>query len=102
MFRNLVVVQRFPIPPKPDGFQGLEMTLDIMAALLETSQVVEFKSNLFIKGFSSALFMTKWNGATCQWHHVFNEDETYLSYADERFQHISRHTLTTGRKDRDF
>ncbi|KAK8159113.1 hypothetical protein BKA80DRAFT_206470, partial [Phyllosticta citrichinensis] len=84
LFRNPVVVQGFP--HTQEGKVGLDIPLNIMAALIRTCRVTEFDGRLFIKGFSAILFPTRIVDNCITWHLVYNEDGSYISYLDKRIE----------------
>ncbi|KAM7204463.1 hypothetical protein V8F20_003579 [Naviculisporaceae sp. PSN 640] len=86
MFRNPVVVAGYPIPRRPVGAQGLEMTPSIMTALIKSRRVVDFRGSTFLKGFSSMLAVTKVMGDVVLWHHFFDPNGDYMACSDPRVQ----------------
>jgi hypothetical protein len=61
----------------------------MLAALVGTPRITNFAGNLFIKGFSTMLVLTKRTEAICTWHLLFNEDGDHISYDDPRVRSIS-------------
>lgn len=59
LFRNPVIVKGYPIRLRPAGETGIEIPLDMMAALIEAQRLTLFAGNIFIKSFSSMLVVTK-------------------------------------------
>ncbi|KAK7531942.1 uncharacterized protein J3D65DRAFT_559080 [Phyllosticta citribraziliensis] len=84
LFRSPVVVQGFP--HTQEGRLGLDIPLNMMAALIKACRVTEFDGRLFIKGFSAILFPTKLVDNCITWHLVYNEDGSYISYLDKRIE----------------
>ena len=68
LFRNPVIARGFPIATKAKPDIGLEIALDMMAALVQSQSVTTFNGKLFIKGFSSMLTPTKHCGDKIIWH----------------------------------
>lgn len=82
MVRSPVIVDGFPISPKPKLCLGLELRLNIAAELGGSSQVTKYGGNLVIKGFSTMLVATELIEDTLMWHYCFNVDGDRLSYND--------------------
>lgn len=89
LFQGPILVEGFPILKKPDGFLGLEMRLNIMAGLVDSPRITNFAGTIFIKGFSSALVLTKHSKTACAWHLLTQEDGKHLSYDDPRIEALS-------------
>lgn len=83
LFRNPVVVKGYPIPRRVDWNTGLEIPLDILVGLARSQRVDEFKSKIYIKGFSTLLVATKRSNDTLHWHLIFNEDGSQVSFLDD-------------------
>lgn len=73
MFRNPVLVQGFPILARRESSLGLEMPLEMMAALIDTKHATTFEDQIFIKGFSAMLVATKITHDLLIWHYVFRD-----------------------------
>jgi len=84
MFYNPVIARGFPIPHRINHELGLEMPLEMMAALNGAEQAVEYSSGLLIKGFSSMLVPVKRQQDSVQWHLVNNIDGKRIKYSDVR------------------
>lgn len=84
MFRRPVIVKGYPIPRRPQADTGLELSLDIMAALACTRYANVFDSKVFIKGFSTILVPTKrLDDDVLVWHLLYNKRPTdRISYLD--------------------
>ncbi|KAK4060353.1 hypothetical protein Trihar35433_10217 [Trichoderma harzianum] len=65
MFRNPAVVNGYPIPQRSQWNTGLEIPLNIMAALAQAQRLDRFNKKAYIKGFSTML------------------DESRISYLDD-------------------
>jgi hypothetical protein len=87
MFRCPLIVLGFPILRRPEAGTGLEMPLQIMAAMVQTSFLETFASKLFLKGFSSMLVPTRQSGEVVFWHHFYkkqpHERVSYLQFTAE-------------------
>jgi hypothetical protein len=88
LFRNAVVVEGFPIQRRAEHGTGLDIPLHIMAGLVRARRVTDFDGSLFIKGFSTLLFPTKFAGNMVIWHLLFNEDGSHISYLDPRIKSL--------------
>lgn len=102
MFRNPVLVWRYPIPRRHnlEPGTGLEIPLDILVALTDANGVSEFDNKTFIKGYSAMLVPTRQVGDLILWHLLFNEDGTHISYTDcrtEALEHIRPNALKQAR-----
>lgn len=85
LFLNPVLVRGYPIPRRPTGVKGLELSLDVMATLLQVSRVTRFGATPFIKGFSALAVLTQKLKGTILWHLIVNENSKQrISYNDSR------------------
>lgn len=89
LFNHINVVPGL-IAERPPGTPGLEISLDKIAALLETDRITPFSGNVFIKGFDAMLVLVELKEAehVCVWHLLVNEDGEHICYTDERLQEI--------------
>lgn len=89
LFNHINVVPGLIAERPPDTF-GLEISLDKIAALLETDRITPFSGNIFIKGFDTMLVLVELKEAerVCVWHLLVNEDGEHICYTDERLQVI--------------
>lgn len=89
IFNNPVVVRGYPIPRRQvEPGMGLEIPLNMLAALTDAMSVSEFDNKTFIKGFSAMLIPTKQVHDLVLWHLLFNEDGRRISYTDCRIASI--------------
>ncbi|KAK6343489.1 hypothetical protein TWF730_011079 [Orbilia blumenaviensis] len=84
LFRNPVVVVGYPISRRPSAGtgRGLEIPLNIMAALVGTNHVQLFNRRLYIKRFSAMLIPTKREDDILVWHLLYKPDGGHISYLD--------------------
>jgi hypothetical protein len=75
LFKNPVVVAGFPIARKPELESGVEIPLNIMAALAGSQKIDEFGGRNFIKSYSKMLIPAKKEGDTIYWHMYESEGE---------------------------
>ncbi|OJJ47398.1 hypothetical protein ASPZODRAFT_64812 [Penicilliopsis zonata CBS 506.65] len=81
LFRNPVVVEGFPVARRIGAsLPGLEISLSMMAALLETRHVHSFADTLFIKGFDTLLVATQSENGFMMWHLLPSTDGNRISY----------------------
>ncbi|KAK5242971.1 hypothetical protein LTR20_007208 [Exophiala xenobiotica] len=100
MFRNPTIVEGFPILWRPENMPGLEIPLNMMAALIQTRRIDTFNDIPYIKGFSSMLYPTKSVDDFLLWHHLFNKDGNRIPFTDERITgacYVSRFDLPKAR-----
>jgi hypothetical protein len=96
LFRNPVVVKGYPIMRKPAGDTGIEMPLDIIAALAHANRITTFLGRTFIKGFSTMLLLTGMIGDVFIWHLLSNGSGERISYTDPRvYKAIGENQLQT-------
>jgi len=93
LFSNPVIAYNFPIPSRDDGFIGLEIPIQMMAALGGASHAVEFNGGLILKGFSCMFVPSKRYGNATQWHFITNKDNTRMEYCQADQQCPNRAVL---------
>lgn len=81
LFNSAVVTRGFPIPER-ESESGLEIQLDILAALAGVRHAVEFHGGVVLKGFTTMLVPTERTQDRVRWHLVRSEDNKYLAYED--------------------
>lgn len=91
LFRNPAVVLGFPIRRRQLEQQGpgLELPLNMLAALVDTQRVSIFDDQILLKGFCTLLLPTSYSGNIVYWHVVFNKDGSRISAADPRVRKIA-------------
>ncbi|KAK1828992.1 hypothetical protein QBC39DRAFT_357763 [Podospora conica] len=89
LLRNPTIVEGYPIPRRSRRNSGMEVSLDIMAALINGRRMVEFCGTTFIKGFSAMLAAVTEEAEALYWHLYYNEDGSYISYEDPRVPRAS-------------
>ena len=94
LFQNPVIVKGYPIPRKPASVVGLEISLDIMAGLVETRHINIFNNKIFIKGFSTMLVPTSYSGNILFWHLLYRKNGDHISYLDSKDIHAADISLT--------
>lgn len=73
LFNNPVIIRGYPITPKVRSGSGIEIPLNIMAALVGSRKVDEFEGRNFIKGFSKMLVPAQKDGDIVYWHLYHSE-----------------------------
>ncbi|KAK3305182.1 uncharacterized protein B0T15DRAFT_531556 [Chaetomium strumarium] len=84
MFGNPVIVRGYPIRRRAEPDTGLEIPLDMVAALTKCQRVVNFAGTTFLKGFSATLTAVRVVGDEVLWHLCYNPGGEYISYEDSR------------------
>jgi hypothetical protein len=88
MFRNPVVVLGYPIPRRPEPRTGLEIPINVMAALVGTRHANVFDGKLFIKGHNSMLVPREEREGFLLWHFLRAPKDERISYYYEVGQHL--------------
>lgn len=82
LFANPVIARGFPVPKRKDGERGLEIPLEIMAALGGARHVTEFEGGLVMKGYSAMFVPVERHHQSVQWHLIRRSDEQRVLYRD--------------------
>jgi len=82
MFRNPVVVTGYPIPRRAREGTGLELPLNIMAGLVQSTRINDFMGKSYVKGFSSMLVAVNHVDGVFVWHHHYKPDGSRISYLE--------------------
>ncbi|UKZ80339.1 hypothetical protein TrVFT333_008097 [Trichoderma virens FT-333] len=88
LFQKPVVVKGYSIPRRPTQHMGLEISLDIMAALAGTDRINTFDKKIFIKGFSTMMVPTGYSDNVILWHLFYNKEGGRISYLDSKMSHF--------------
>ncbi|KAI0970210.1 hypothetical protein F4678DRAFT_480447 [Xylaria arbuscula] len=75
------VVNGFPLPDREPEYQGLEVSISIMASLAGLSQAVTFGGGFVFKGRYHALVPIRMSNESIQWH-LINTSPKRLMWAD--------------------
>lgn len=102
LFNNPVVVQGYPVRARPqlEPGTGLEIPLDVLMALVDSTRIETFNQKNLIKGFSSMLVPTRKVRDIVLWHMWYNENGERISYTDARigeFEHVTEAELNSSR-----
>ena len=82
LFSNPVIARGFRIPKREHGEHGLEVPLEIMAALGGARHVTEFEGGLVMKGYSVMFVPIKRYDQSIQWHMIRCSEEQRILYRD--------------------
>ena len=93
LFSNPVIARGFRIPERENGEQGLEVPLEIMAALGGARHVTEFKGGLVLKGHSAMFVPIKCQQNSVQWHLICARGEDRIPYREASVQCPNRALL---------
>lgn len=80
LFQNAVIAHRFSTTPRNEYEVGLEIPLDMMAALGGARHVVDFEGGLVLKGYSTLFVPIKRHEDSVQWHLICARGEDRISY----------------------
>ena len=100
LFRNPILVRGFPVLKRPSPHRGLELSLDIIAALVGAVRAHMFNDVVFVKGFSAMLVPSERSKDLLVWHVFFNAGGSRISYLDSklpRLQGVNLLNLQTSR-----
>ncbi|UNI23856.1 hypothetical protein JDV02_009649 [Purpureocillium takamizusanense] len=73
LFDDAVIARSFPIPERGEEM-GLELGLDLMAAICGVRHAVEYENSVVLKGFSTMLVPVGKTADRVQWHLARNEN----------------------------
>jgi hypothetical protein len=89
LFTSSILVCGYPIARRPVPNTGLEISLDTIAGLIRSTQVVQCGSRLLIKGYNTLLIATAIDKGVLSWHVITNtETDQRISYFDPRIDKI--------------
>ena len=86
LFSNSVIARGFGIPEREDGEQGLEVPLEIMAALGGARHVSEYEGGLVLKGHSAMFVPISCQKSSVQWHLICASGEDRIPYREASVQ----------------
>jgi hypothetical protein len=82
LFNGMTIVTGFPIASRGEEI-GLEISLELLAAIAGVSHVTKFDDGLVMKGFSSLILPVQKTEDRVQWHAITSQhSDTYLGYHD--------------------
>ncbi|PTU23705.1 hypothetical protein P175DRAFT_0519743 [Aspergillus ochraceoroseus IBT 24754] len=88
IFSSPVIVRGYPILRRSESNTGLEVPLNIMAALGKAPRVTVWDGKVFLKGFHSVMIPTKVTADMVIWHLIFKPDGSYMSYTDSQINNM--------------
>lgn len=83
LFNNPVVSKGFPVPLRPPGTPGLEISLEAMGILVRAPRLTIFNNRAVLKGFNAAIFATTCTDEAVFWHLHVNKDGSRIRYSDK-------------------
>lgn len=93
LFANPVIARGFPVPERKNGERGLEVPLEIMAALGGARHAMDFEGGLVLKGYSTLFIPIKRYQNSVQWHLICAIGENRVSFSEVATQHPNRALL---------
>ena len=88
LFRNPILVTGYPIRRRSTPDTGLEMSLHVIAELVQSHLVTLFDKRVVIKGFCSLLVATAILADAVIWHLLFDPSGERISYCDPRLDEV--------------
>lgn len=82
LFSNPVIARGFPVRQRENEEKGLDIPLEIMAALGGARHITEFEGGLVLKGYSAMFVPVKRHKQSIQWHLIRRNDEERILYRD--------------------
>lgn len=86
LFANPVIARGFPTAHRNHHEVGLEIPLEMMAALGGVRHAVDFEGGLVLKGHSTLFVPTKRHESSVQWHMIRAQGEVRLPYREASVQ----------------
>lgn len=83
LFNNPVVSEGFPVPLRPPGTPGLEISLEAMGVFVGAPRLTIFNNRAVLKGFNAAIFATACTDEAVFWHLHVNKDGSRIRYSDK-------------------
>jgi len=83
MLRAPVIAKDFPILLRPRDDLGLEIPLNVMAGLVDTTCINVFYNNIYLKGLSAMLIAMGQIENVVLWHLHCNESGSHIPYREE-------------------
>ena len=93
LFANPVIARGFPVSERENQEQGLEVPLEMMAALGGARHVTEFEGGLVLKGYSTMFVPVKCQQDSVQWHLILARGEDRILYCEASVQCPNRALL---------
>ncbi|KAL9043024.1 MAG: hypothetical protein Q9214_003617, partial [Letrouitia sp. 1 TL-2023] len=96
LFTNATITKGYPIPERDPNVQGLEIPIEIMAALGGVRHAMDFDGGLVLKGFSTLFIPVERYGNCVQWHLICCKEGDHISYQELRMRTCTRLMLDTA------
>lgn len=80
LFTNPVITQGFPVPIRHNDEQGLEISLEMMAALGGARHMTQYDGGLVLKGHSAMMVPIKLHQDSIEWHFIHGDEEQQVPY----------------------
>lgn len=93
LFANPVIARGFPVAERKEWERGLEIPLEIMAALGGARHVSEYEGGLVLKGYSAIFVPIKCQHNSVQWHLICASGEGRIPYREASIQCPNRALL---------
>lgn len=84
LFANPTIAEGFPVHKRDNEEQGLEIPLEMMAALGGARYITDYEGGLVLKGFSAMFVPVKRYKQSVQWHLIFDKQGKGLPYRELR------------------
>lgn len=101
---NPVIAKGFPVLLRGPDVAGLEVSLPVMALLLDAERLTTQRTTIFLKGFNAAAVPTAIANDIVHWHLVTNKTGDRLSYNnarlaidDKTFSMLNEHVIRKSR-----
>lgn len=93
LFVNPVIAKGFPTAPRKHNEIGLELPIEMMAALGGVRHAVDFKGGMLLKGLFSMFVPIRRYETSIQWHLIQNAGKHRLAYSEVKLQCPTRALL---------
>lgn len=84
ILRGNPIVDGYPIYKRPFPQSCLEIPLGLMSSFIGADRITPFGDDLIIKGYSKLFFATGYQNRCIIWHFIANEDDSRISFSDNR------------------
>lgn len=88
LFRNPLLVTGYPIRRRATPDTGLEVSLGVMAEMVQSWQLTGFGEKAILKGFCSLLIATAVLTDAVTWHIFFDPAGERISYCDPKVEEV--------------
>ena len=95
LFANPAIARGFPVPERKNAEQGLEISLEMMAALGGARHLTEYNGGLVLKGYSTLFVPVECHEDSVQWHFIQGSDGKHMPYRELRERSLDRVPLAS-------